>query len=76
MKSRAKLPFKNQKETEMMKFRTALMFIAGIIIFAFLMIVDYSDLSWANNSGSYLGILAMVLLIVSMLLVRRSEMKE
>ena len=58
-----------------MKFRTLLMLVAAVVIIAFLTILDYSDLSWANNSGSYLGIAAMVLLIVSMLLVRRSERK-
>lgn len=59
-----------------MKFRTALMLIAVVIIIAFLTIFDFSDLSWSNNSGSYLGILAMVTLIISMLLSRRYERRN
>lgn len=35
-----------------------------VIILGNITIIDFGDLSWANNSGSYLGILAMLLLIM------------
>ena len=35
-----------------------------VIILGNITIIDFADLSWAKNSGSYLGILAMLLLII------------
>ncbi len=40
------------------------------------MVVDYSDLSWTENAGSYLGIVSMLLLIVSMVLSNQHEKKN
>lgn len=47
----------------MKKFGVALIILAIIIIAARLAIMDYSNLSWSRNSGSYLGIIAMLFII-------------
>ena len=39
--------------------------IAIILIIAQFVIIDYSNLSWSKNAGSYLGIASMILLIRS-----------
>ena len=49
----------------MNKFRTWMVLIAAILIIAQFIIIDYSNLSWSKNAGSYLGISSMVLLIIS-----------
>ena len=38
--------------------------VALVIIIGHISVTDFSDLSWSNNSGSYLGIMAMLLLVV------------
>lgn len=51
----------------------------GIIIFAIsifighLLLIDYSDMTWTINASSYLGIVAMILLIISMILSIRND---
>ena len=37
---------------------------AIIIIIGQLTVIDYNDLSWSNNAGSYLGIISMLILII------------
>ena len=42
--------------------------VAVVIMIGHISVTDFGDLSWSNNSGSYLGILAMILLVVVMLI--------
>jgi predicted ferric reductase len=65
-----------QNETLMQKFRLWLIAFAVVMIIGDLILTDYHDLSWSNNSGSYIGILSMVCLILSMLLSNRYENKQ
>ncbi len=51
----------------MRKFRFGLIVFAFIIIIIQLTVTDYSDLSWSNNVGGYLGIISMVCLIIAMI---------
>jgi hypothetical protein len=45
-----------------------LMGVALVLIIGNISIIDFSDLSWTNNSGSYLSILAMILLVISIVI--------
>jgi len=65
---------KNRKK--MRAFRWILMLIAGILIIGQLTVIDYQDISFGNNAGSYLGILAMFFLIVSMMLSNRYDKRK
>ena len=48
--------------------------IGGCVIFAALLFfMDYSDLSWSNNKNNYIGIVASVLIIMSMIMSNRHE---
>jgi len=60
----------------MKKFRIGLIVFAIIIIIGQLTIMDYINLSWSNNGGSYLGIISMICLIISMVLSNRYEKNE
>jgi len=60
----------------MKKFRIGLIVFAIIIIIGQLIIIDYVNLSWSNNGGSYLGIISMICLIISMILSNRYEKNE
>ena len=42
--------------------------VAVLLIIGHISVTDFGDLSWSNNSGSYLGIIAMVLLVVSVVI--------
>ena len=42
--------------------------VAIVLIIGHISVTDFGDLSWSNNSGSYLGILAMVLLVIGMVI--------
>ena len=42
--------------------------VAVVLIIGHVSVTDFGDLSWSNNSGSYLGIIAMVLLVVSVVI--------
>ena len=58
------------------KLRIGLMIFAVIIIAGQMTVVDYVDLSWSKNAGSYLGIISMILLILSMIYSIRYEKKN
>lgn len=58
------------------KFRNGIIIFAVIIIIGQLIIVDFADLSWSVKSGSYLGIISMILLIISMILPNKYEAKK
>ena len=49
---------------------------ALLITTGHLFVIDYKNPAWSENAGAYLGILAMVLLIVSMLLQIRQDRKK
>ena len=42
--------------------------VALVLIIGHISETDFGDLSWSNNSASYLGIFAMVLLVVSIVI--------
>lgn len=42
--------------------------VAAVLIIGHVSVTDFGDLSWSNNSGSYLGIIAMVLLVISVVI--------
>jgi len=42
--------------------------VAIVLIIGHISVTDFEDLSWSNNSGSYLGIIAMLLLVVGMII--------
>ncbi len=42
--------------------------VAVIIIIGHISVTDFGDLSWSNNAGSYLGIFAMILLVIGMVI--------
>ena len=60
----------------MKKFRIGIIIFAFIIIIGQLTVVEYTDLSWSENAGSYLGIISMILLIISMIYSNRYEIKN
>lgn len=45
-----------------------LMGVALVLIIGNISIIDFTDLSWTNNSGSYLSIMAMILLVISIVI--------
>ena len=57
----------------MKKFRLGIIAFAVVLIIIQLTIVDFNDLSWSNNSGSYLGVFSMVLLILAMIASNRAK---
>ncbi len=57
----------------MKTFRIVLILIAVAIIIAQLMLLDYTNLTYSENIGNYLVIIAMVLVIISMVLSHRKE---
>ena len=60
----------------MKKFRIGLIIASTVLIIGQLTIViDYSNLSWSNNTGSYLGIISMICIIISMVLSNRHQRK-
>jgi len=58
------------------KFRIVIMVIAVVAIIMQLCVVEYTDLSWSENAGSYWGIISMILLIISMIYSDRYEKKN
>ncbi|MGZ2368153.1 hypothetical protein ACXR6G_00020 [Ancylomarina sp. YFZ004] len=60
----------------MRKFRIGLITFAVVIIIGQLGVVEYTDLSWSENAGSYLGIISMILIIMSMIYSNRYDEKN
>ena len=46
--------------------RIVLIVLAVAIIIGQLIVIDFSDLTWETNAGSYLSIISMILLIIAM----------
>ena len=42
--------------------------VAVVLIIGNISVTDSSDLSWSRNSGSYLSIMAMILLVISIVI--------
>jgi len=42
--------------------------VSVVLIIGHISVTDFGDLSWSNNSGSYLGIIAMMLLVISIVI--------
>lgn len=57
-------------------FRLGSIVFASIIIIAHLILTDYGDLSWSNNAGNYLGIMAMICVLLSIILPKRDEQRK
>lgn len=60
----------------MKKFRIGLMIFAFIVIVGHLTVFDYTDMSWSENAGSYLGITSMILVLISMVYSNRYVKKN
>jgi len=60
----------------MQKIRNIVIFLAALVILARLLMMDYANLGWTENRGSYLGILSMSLVILVMVLVSRHEKRK
>ena len=50
--------------------------VALVLIIGHISVTDFQDLSWSNNSGSYLGIIAMLLLVAGMVISLIEKKKE
>jgi len=59
----------------MSKSRIIITGFAIILLIGQLFTVNYSDLSWSSNNASYLGLIAMILLILSQFVSNREEQK-
>jgi hypothetical protein len=57
----------------MKKFRVGLIVVATIIILGELTIIDYSNLAWSKNLGSYLVIIGMIFTISGLILSIRHD---
>ena len=60
----------------MNKFRYWLIGIASVVLIGQVILIDYKDFSWSNNAGNYLGIIAMICVILSNILSNRHENKQ
>jgi len=60
----------------MKKFRVGLIVGATIIILGELAIIDYGNLAWSKNLGSYLVIIGMICTISSLILSIRHDKKQ
>lgn len=60
----------------MNKLRTGLIVFAILLIIAQVVLLNFDNLSWKENYGNYLGIASMVLLIYSMIMSNRHDLKS
>ncbi len=58
------------------KLRNIANILALIILITWFFLIDYNDLSWKNNAGAYLGIIAMVFLLLAGFLQRNKDKKN
>lgn len=49
---------------------------ASVALIGQVVLIDYKDFSWSNNAGNYLGIIAMICVILSMILSNLHENKQ
>lgn len=57
-----------KNSVEMKTARYVLIIIATGIIIGQLIVIDFSNQGWKENAGSYLGIIAMIIIIIGMIL--------
>lgn len=57
-------------------FRKTVILAALMLMVVQLILFDYQDYSWSVNGGVYVGIPAMVLIIVSMILANKNDRKK
>ena len=57
----------------MKRYRSGIIALTVVLIIIQLVMVDFDELSWSNNYGSYLGVLSMALLILAMIASNRAE---
>jgi glucose uptake protein GlcU len=50
--------------------------VALVLIIGHVSVTDFQDLSWSNNSASYLGIIAMLLLVISIVITLLEKRKQ
>ncbi len=60
----------------MRKFRIWLIVFASILLIVHLIMIDYHNMSWSQNDGSYIGIFSMICIIISMILSNRYDEKR
>ena len=60
----------------MKKIRIGLIVVAVIVVIGELIIIDYSNLTWSKNMGSYLVIIGMIMTIFSLILSIRYDKKQ
>lgn len=60
----------------MNKLRTGLIVFAILLIIAQVVLLNFDNLSWKENYGNYLGIASMVLVIYSMIMSKRHDLKS
>jgi len=58
------------------KIRIGLIVIAFALIIAELTIIDFNNLTWSKNSGSFSSIVAMILVIISSIMGIRYDKKQ
>lgn len=61
---------------KMTTLKKTILIAASILIIMQLVLFDYNDFSWATNSGTYVSIIAMILVIVSMLASPKKEAEQ
>lgn len=60
----------------MNKLRKGIIVFAAAIILGQVILIDYDDLNWSTNAGSYLSILSMIFIIISMLVSNQEEKQQ
>ena len=60
----------------MRKFRTLVFVFSVIAIIGHLIAMDYQNMKWSQNDGSYIGIFSMICIIISMILSNRYEKRK
>lgn len=57
------------------KLRKGIIYFSIVLAVAIVIYFDYSDFSWANNSGNYIGLITVTCIVISGLLSIRYERK-
>lgn len=58
------------------RIRVGLIIAAGVLIIIHLTLIDYGNLSWSRNMSPYLGIIAMICIIIGMTMQIRNDKKQ
>jgi len=60
----------------MRKFRNFFIVVASIMAIVHLIMIDYHNMNWSQNDTSYIGIVSMILIIISMILSNRYDKRK